>query len=86
MELEAEICPYVKGSSTFGGKKSTVNTRQVLSLKRYTAASSFVDASTSIFGLLFPKLNKLKISPKSSKENLEPQPPDFVYFVNLNSL
>src|SRR5436309_10844076 len=46
-ELAAAICPYEKGSSTMGVKKSTVCTRARWRSRRYTPASSKVCELTS---------------------------------------
>src|SRR6266571_9209434 len=47
--LAAAICPYEKGSSTIGVKKSTVCTRARWRSRRYTPASSKVFELTSTF-------------------------------------
>src|SRR6266516_5216542 len=48
-ELAAAICPYEKGSTTMGVKKSTVCTRARCRSRRYTPPSSKVFELTSTF-------------------------------------
>ena len=48
--LDAAICPKVYGSSTIGGKKSTVNINAISSVILNTAASSFVSDPISRSG------------------------------------
>src|SRR5438876_4547635 len=87
MEFAAEIAPQVQGSSTTGGKKSTVSTIATSGVIRQTAASSAAPRPMSRSGCERPTgLSASSTSWRSPGAILDAQPAQLEYEVSRTSV